>query len=299
MFTTEADRKSIHTPVMLAHQKHPNGNALIESYMDRYYGSPDDLESFLYLSQVLQAEGIAVGAEHFRRSRPRTMGSLYWQLNDCWPVASWSSIDFSGRWKALHYYARRFYAPVIVSNELTERELKVFAVSDRLEARKATVSVRLMSTAGEVLEQRQAALTLPPLASVKALELPLAELQAAAGDRLNRAYVVTTLEADGEASARSIDYLVPTRQFDLPSPRLAVGVAANGTRAEITVTSDNLARSVYLTTDEPGTTFFDNFFDLLPGETRKITAETSLSADALRRKLRHMSVKSALREDGP
>jgi len=90
-------------------RKNHGGNERILTYMLRWYPEPKDFASFVYLSQVLQAEAIKVGAEHLRRQRPNTMGSLYWQLNDCWPVASWASIDYFGRWKALQYYARRFY----------------------------------------------------------------------------------------------------------------------------------------------------------------------------------------------
>ena len=95
---------------MKSHQKNHGGNERILTYMLREYPEPRDFASFVYLSQVQQAEAIKVGAEHLRRNRPRTMGALFWQLNDCWPVASWSSIDYFGRWKALQYYARRFYA---------------------------------------------------------------------------------------------------------------------------------------------------------------------------------------------
>jgi len=112
-FTKPEDRTSIFTPVMLAHQKNNEGNSIIHDYMLRYYGEPKDFASFLYASQVLQAEGIKIGAEHLRRIRPRNMGGIYWQLNDCWPVASWSSLDYYGRWKALQYYAKRFYAPLL------------------------------------------------------------------------------------------------------------------------------------------------------------------------------------------
>jgi beta-mannosidase len=100
-FTTPAQR-AVGSPVLLAHQKHPRGDELIRTYLARWFQEPRDFAAFLYASQVLQAEGIKVGAEHLRRTRPRAMGSLYWQLNDCWPVASWSSIDYYGRWKALH-----------------------------------------------------------------------------------------------------------------------------------------------------------------------------------------------------
>src|SRR5438270_13792221 len=101
---------------MQVHQKNKGGNERILSYMLRWYPEPKDFPSFLYVSQVLQAEAIKVGAEHLRRQRPRTMGSLYWQLNDCWPVASWASIDYYGHWKALQYYSRRFYNDLLASS---------------------------------------------------------------------------------------------------------------------------------------------------------------------------------------
>ena len=150
-FTQPEDRANIFTPVMLAHQKNNEGNSIIHDYLLRDYSEPKDFASFLYVSQVLQAEGIKIGAEHFRRSRPETMGSIFWQLNDCWPVASWSSIDYYGRWKALQYYARRFYAPVLVSPHVEDGALKVYIVSDKMKAEPATLRVRLMDFDGKVL----------------------------------------------------------------------------------------------------------------------------------------------------
>ena len=106
---------AIDSEVMKSHQKNHGGNERILTYMLREYPEPRHFASFVYLSQVQQAEAIKAGAEHLRRNRPRTMGALYWQLNDCWPVASWSSIDYFGRWKALQYYARRFYEDLLIS----------------------------------------------------------------------------------------------------------------------------------------------------------------------------------------
>jgi beta-galactosidase/beta-glucuronidase len=111
------------------------GNERILTYMLREYREPKNFEAFVYLSQVQQAEIIKLGAEHLRRQRPRTMGSLYWQLNDCWPVASWASIDYYGRWKALHYYARRFYDDVLISPYLQEPGRRLRGVRQAASAR--------------------------------------------------------------------------------------------------------------------------------------------------------------------
>ncbi|MDQ2856639.1 MAG: hypothetical protein M3R68_09945, partial [Acidobacteriota bacterium] len=130
-YTVPSDH-DIKSPVMMAHQRHPRGNQLIREYMLREYPEPRDFESFLYVSQVLQAEGIKIGAEHLRRIMPHNMGSLFWQIDDCWPVASWSSIDYTGRWKALQYYARRFYSEVLISTYEKDGNLEIFVVSDRV-----------------------------------------------------------------------------------------------------------------------------------------------------------------------
>ncbi len=98
---------TINSEVMKAHQRSGTGNELIKNYMDMYYREPKDFESLLYVGQVLQAEGVKMAVEAHRRKMPCCMGSLYWQLNDCWPVSSWSSIDYFGRWKAVHYFAKK------------------------------------------------------------------------------------------------------------------------------------------------------------------------------------------------
>jgi beta-mannosidase len=119
---TSADKLNVFGPAMENHQKHPVGNALIFQYIAYRYRFPNDFAALVYLSQVNQAFCIATMVEHQRSGMPRTMGSLYWQLNDCWPVFSWSGIDFGGQWKALHYAARRFYAPALVSFKLIGEE---------------------------------------------------------------------------------------------------------------------------------------------------------------------------------
>ena len=119
--------------------------------MLREYPEPRDFASFIYVSQVQQAEAIKVGAEHLRRNRPRTMGALFWQLNDCWPVASWSSIDYFGRWKALQFYARRFYADLLISPYQHDGEVDVYIVSDKLQPTDGQVHMRLLSIDGKVL----------------------------------------------------------------------------------------------------------------------------------------------------
>src|SRR6202142_2848424 len=141
----------IDSPVMLSHQRHPRGNQLVRTYMERDFRVPKDFAAFLYLSQVLQATVIKYGAEAHRRRWPYNAGSLYWQLDDCWPVASWSGIDYYGRWKALHYAARKFFAPVLVSPVEDDGNLRVYVVSDRRADLHAKLVVRLVDFEGKEL----------------------------------------------------------------------------------------------------------------------------------------------------
>ncbi len=145
----------IGSPVMLSHQRHPRGNALIRTYMDRDFRRPKDFASFLYVGQVLQATVIKFAAEAHRRAMGRNWGSLYWQLDDCWPVASWSSIDYYGRWKALQYFARQFFAPVLVSPVEEKGIVNVWAVSDRRTETPARLTVRLVDFQGRELWRKE------------------------------------------------------------------------------------------------------------------------------------------------
>src|SRR2546430_111676 len=173
---TEPGDRDVSSPVMMAHQRHPRGNQLVREYMLREYPEPKDFESFLYVSQVLQAEGIKIGAEHLRRIMPHNMGSLFWQIDDCWPVASWSSIDYMGRWKALQYYARRFYNDILVSPHEENGSLNFFIVSDRLQPIEAQLRVSLLDFEGHSLWGQQQHIDVAALTSKSYLSIPLDQL---------------------------------------------------------------------------------------------------------------------------
>src|SRR5580765_4102269 len=187
---------------MMSHQRHPRGNQLIKEYMLRDYVSPKDFESFLYVSQVLQAEGIRTGAEHLRRIMPHNMGSLYWQLNDCWPVASWSSIDYYGRWKALQYYTRRFYNDLLVSPNEENSALQIYVVSEKQQVQPSQLRVRLMDLAGKVLEEKSADIQVKPLASDVYLSLPVTQLLA--HQQRDQVFIDSQLLVSGKLVSRNL-----------------------------------------------------------------------------------------------
>jgi len=302
-FTEPEDRANIFTPVMLAHQKNNEGNSIIHDYLLRDYSEPKDFASFLYVSQVLQAEGIKIGAEHFRRSRPETMGSIFWQLNDCWPVASWSSIDYYGRWKALQYYARRFYAPILVSPHAEDGSVKVYIVSDKTEATPALLRVRLMDFDGKVLLEDFHGVDVSALSSKVYLDWPLKKLADAGAADTSRVFVVAELmnRGGGEIS-RNLAYLAPLKQIQLepavlkvelgPAPLKVATAAKNGTYI-VSVTSPVLARGVYLSFGNLDVEVSDNYFNLLPGETAEITATSKATLSELKAQLKVISLTDA------
>jgi beta-mannosidase len=296
-FTLPEDRTGIFTPVMLEHQKNNEGNSIIHDYLLKDYSEPKDFASFLYVSQVLQAEGIKIGAEHFRRSRPETMGSIFWQLNDCWPVASWSSIDYYGRWKALQYYARRFYAPILVSPHVEDGALKVYIVSDKTKATQATLRVRLMDFDGKVLLEDSHAVEVTPLDSHVYLDWPLKKLTDSGAADTSRVFVVAELTANGEQISRNLVYLAPTKEIHLkPAPLTIETTGANGTY-KVRITSRVLARSVYLAFGDFDVKVSDNYFDLLPGETAEIAVTCAGPLNALKAQLKIISLTDAFAVD--
>jgi beta-mannosidase len=298
-FTQPEDRASIFTPVMLAHQKNNEGNSIIHDYLLKDYPEPKDFASFLYVSQVLQAEGIKIGAEHFRRSRPETMGSIFWQLNDCWPVASWSSIDYYGRWKALQYYARRFYAPILVSPHVEGGSVKVYIVSDRTATTPAVLRVRLMDFDGNVLLEDNHDVSVDPLTSKVYLDWPLARLAQAGASDTAHVFVVADLASGNTQVSRNLAYLAPTKEVHLKPAQLTVDTTGANGKYTIRITSPVLARSVYLSFDSLDARFSDNYFDLMPGETLEITATSAATVDALKAHLHVISLTDAFANSVP
>jgi beta-mannosidase len=280
---TARDRDwDIQSPVMLSHQRHPRGNALIETYLDRDFRRPKDFASFLYVGQVLQGTVIKYAAEAHRRAMGRNWGSLYWQLDDCWPVASWSGIDYYGRWKALHYFARRFFAPVLVSPIDHQGTINVWCVSDRRTDSAARLSVRLVDFSGHELARRDQDIVLT--ANTSRIYLSLRKSEILDGADPKRVLLAAEITEKGQPLARNVFWFEKTRDLDLPKPDVALAVAPGQDGAfEITVSAKQLARNVYLGSGAVDGFFEDNFFDLLPGETTRVSfrPQTPTTAGAL------------------
>jgi beta-mannosidase len=240
--------------------------------MDRDFRKPKDFASFLYMSQVLQATVIGYAAEAHRRRMPYNQGSLYWQLDDCWPVASWAGIDYFGRWKALHYAARRFFAPILLSTVEEAGEIHVYGVSDLRAPTRGQLTLRLVDFEGRELWRQASDVTLAANASAVLSTWP----RASALQGADPAHVVLVAELasslGGEHLARSLFYFEKTKDLALPEPELSVAVTphASGAGASVRVAARRLARAVRLEADPAPARreemFSDNYFDLLPGE---------------------------------
>jgi beta-mannosidase len=252
------------------------GNRLIQTYMDQWYRTPKDFESYLYVSQVLQAEGVKIGMEAHRRAMPYCRGSLFWQIDDCWPVASWSSIDYFGRWKALHYTARAVYAPVIISPAVTNNDVRFFVVSDRLEPVDATLDITIMDFGGTTVFQLSLPVTVKPNSSGVSLTLQKHELIGTADE--SRLVMVSRLRGKGgEALAEDFTYFRRPRDLSLGNPSFTKTVSKRENGYAVELQSNTLAKNVLLSCGDDKGFFADNYFDLLPGVKKTIMVSTGLN----------------------
>jgi beta-mannosidase len=246
--------------VMEHHQRSGSGNGLMIGQMTDTFRMPKDFASLVYLSMVLQAEGIRYGVEHWRRNRNRVSGTLIWQLNDCWPVASWASIDYYGRWKALHYAAKRFYAPVLLSIEDEGTRMNVHVTSDLVEPWTGQVKWQLETLDGQVLDSGEEAVNAAPLADTPVFRKDFAEK---VQDENRRSVVFTCqLLQDGKLLTCLVGAFAPPKHLEMVEPGIQVSAKAEGEQLVIDLTAKTLARFVELSFEGQDVVFSDNYFDL-------------------------------------
>lgn len=255
--------------IMEHHQRNPAGNAKIITYMAEQFRLPRDFDALVYLSQVQQGEAMRIGVEHWRRD-PACSGTLYWQLNDCWPVASWSSIDYWGRWKAAHYAGRRFFAPVLLSIADDGPRLELFVSNDTRAAWQGEVRWSLETLEGVVLEADAQPLTVAAGACAAAARLDFSARLAEVSPR--EVVLVAELWHAGARQQLALATFVPTKHLALRDPRLDVAVSHAGAQVLIGLTAHSLARFVELRLEGADVIFSDNYFDLPAGRSVQVTA---------------------------
>lgn len=268
-FTKPSDRNPF-SPVMEAHQKDKSGNEKILSYLSQYCRYPKDFDSLLYVSQIVQAEGIRCGVEHLRRLRGRCMGTVYWQLNDCWPAASWSSIDYFGRWKALHYAARRFFAPVLASARERGSSVALSVTNDTGKMFSGVLSWRLRTREGRTLAQDSLVVEIPAFTSRPCAKANF-ERYLRGREALRSTYLQYDLMADGWNVGGGTVLFVPPKHFDFTDPKLGCSVLEREDSFLVVVSAEAFAKFIELDLKNADAIFSDNYFDLSAGETRRVT----------------------------
>ena len=276
-YTTEEDW-NIYSPVMKSHQRSSIGNATIEEYMKRDYHIPENFEEFLYVGQLLQAKGIKMGIEAQRRAMPYCMGSLYWQLNDCWPVASWSSIDYYGNWKALHYEVRNAFKEVIISTEIRDDNLNLYIVSDKLLDTEATLELTLMDFNGRIIKSINEDIIINANSSKVYNKVDISSLT----NNLNKSQLLLLSKIKSKDSViidLDITYFVSPKNLLLTSPKIDYEILDWDKKSfVIEVSTDVLAKNVFLQYEAEGQ-FSDNYFDIPPNESVRIIFSSDMGLD--------------------
>lgn len=269
---TLPDDRNIFSRVMERHQRNQAANGKILSYLSQTFRYPNSFDDLLYASQLMQAEAIRYGVEHWRRNRGRCMGAIIWQLNDIWPVASWASIDYYGRWKALHYAAKRFFAPVMVSaeeeGELSqnpkineyhpaplEKSFRLNVCNETLRDVTGEVVWALRTPDGAIVRQNQQTLTIPAM-SAKWLDKVDCADASLTGHYVSFAFVV-----DDVAVSEGTCIFCAPKHFEFVDPRLTVETCGD----TLVVTSHAYAKQVWLESEDADLLLDDNAFDMNPG----------------------------------
>jgi len=264
MFSIKSDL-SLENPTIKAHEKNARGFEIIKKYMERDYAVPKDFVKYNYVSQLLQARGMQIAIEAHRRAKPYNMGTLYWQLNDCWPVISWSSIDYLGNWKALHYQVKRSFENQVILTEEKEGFLDFYGINDELKKfEDVKVEIQVVDFNGKILNDLttvQNGKILDGIVKFNHIEIK----NLIKYFNKNEVFFKLTLkDKTKKVIAQNNHFFVKPKDLKLTKPNIKIKKIS---ATEIEISTDVLAKDIYLMGD---THFSDNFFDLLPKTSRKI-----------------------------
>jgi beta-mannosidase len=265
----------IESEVMAAHQRSGIGNLRIRQYMENHYIVPEDFEQLLYVGQLLQAKGIRMAIEAHRSDMHYCMGSLYWQLNDVWPVASWSGIDYYGKWKALHYAVKEAYKNTVVFVDRKNENIQFKVVSDLDKNSAGKLEMKLMDFDGNMLWSKSLDVQIPQNSAEVVFELP--EKDILKRSTKNNVVLVADLEKGRKKIDRTLFYFVEPKDLNLPEIDLDFIITKEKGEILISVKSNKLVKNLMLINDEVEARFSDNYFDVLPGEEVTISIKTTLS----------------------
>ena len=253
-YATHQDSIDISSKAFSTHQKHPRGFSLIREYMERDYPVPTNDEDYVYVSQLLQSYGMTMGFEAQRRAMPYNMGTLYWQLNDCWPVASWSGIDSYGNWKALHYDTKKAFEDVLISSRMQNDTINTFIINDKLKDLKGSLDLKLMDFNGNTLWSASKDITVKANKSEQFYKLPVKEF------KKSEVVLVANFK-----EASSLFYLDKPKNLQLKKAAIKKTITKSKNGFTIELHSSTLQKDLFLFTNQKGF-FSDNYFDLLPNK---------------------------------
>lgn len=260
-FSPDSSRYLI-SPVLRAHNKHPAGYAIINQYMRRNFREPENLKEYILVSQLLQSMGMKIAIEAHRRAMPKCMGSLYWQLNDCWPVVSWSGIDYFGRWKALQYKLQHLFAPVLVSPVFTNNRVEIYLVSDLLKPEKVLLKATLMDFNGKVYWQKKEPVNMEANTSKRISSTEMDSLLRATGK--NKVFLHVEIRQKNRLLAENNLFFAKTKDLALPKPQIQYKITKRNGIYEISLSSKVFVKDVFLDWPDDTGVFSDNYFSLLP-----------------------------------
>lgn len=256
-FTLEDDR-NIFSRVMESHQKNDAANGKMLYYLSENLRYPKDLTHLLYASQVLQGMAIKYGVDHWRRNRGRCMGTLYWQINDDWPAPSWSSIDYFGRWKALHYMAQKFYAPHAVSMTLEDHRCHVYFSNESFETTEYSLTLSIRDLSGNVLETYETKGNSPAFSAIETAVVDICSWE----DQKDDIFLEAVIHTKDQKVLKDVETLVPYKYLNLKNPVISTEAEETNDAFILHISSDCFAPFVALDFDDADVIFSDNFFHL-------------------------------------
>ncbi len=256
-FTLEDDR-NIFSRVMESHQKNDAANGKMLYYLSENLRYPKDLTHLLYASQVLQGMAIKYGVDHWRRNRGRCMGTLYWQINDNWPAPSWSSIDYFGRWKALHYMAQKFYAPHAVSMTLEDHRCHIYFSNESFETTEYSLTLSIRDLSGNVLETYETKGNSPAFSAIETAVVDICSWE----DQKDDVFLEAVIHTKDQKVLKDVETLVPYKYLNLKNPVISTEAEETNDAFILHISSDCFAPFVALDFDDADVIFSDNFFHL-------------------------------------
>ena len=262
---------SLTSEVFTNHQKCASGNMKMAFYIASRFRLPQKFEDYIYLSQICEQECIRDATEHWRRNKGRCNGSLFWQYNDCWPVCSWSSVDYYGNFKALQYTSKHFFAPLMLSIEDSKKKIDLYVINDTLNSYEGIVNYKLYNFDGKILLDEQVICKVLPNSSGLIHGINIADLKGKYN--LKESVLVADLVIDGKVISHKTFIFDKEKNVELPKATLSSSVVVENGVAKITVKSDKFARLVRLHSKTITKPFSDNYFDILPDEEKVITIE--------------------------